>query len=56
MGPLHLELAGLDLGDVENAADQRQQVLGSFVDIAGIFPDPLRIFGGFDAAASRKSR
>ncbi len=37
------QAAGLDLGDVENAVDQGQQVVGRLLDIAGILVDSLRI-------------
>ena len=37
------ELAGLDLGDVEDAVDQAEQVFGGLADIAGILADLVRI-------------
>ena len=39
------KLAGLDLGDIENAVDQREQMIGSLPDIAGIERHRRRVVG-----------
>ena len=50
------QFAGLDLGDIEDAVDQREEMFGGLADVAGILVDFFRARYGLGAPACRKSR